>query len=133
MKIIRLENGSLSELTDLLAELAGNVRVGASRQCHSLRLCELSGLQHYCEEFIRSRRRLLERNDGGGLVLPCPMLLMCGTDDPSLTELGARLQNNVASRACASFSNSFASRAIAYFSTKKICVINLSRHRVSCQ
>ena len=34
-------------------------------------------------------------------------------------ELGARLQNNVASRARASFSNSVASRAIAYFSTKK--------------
>ena len=34
------------------------------------------------------------------------------------------------SRACASFSNSVASRAIAYFSTKKIRVISLSRHRV---
>ena len=31
------------------------------------------------------------------------------------TELGVRLQNNVASRACASFSNCVASRAIAYF------------------
>ena len=31
------------------------------------------------------------------------------------TELGARPQNNVASRACASFSNGVASRAIAYF------------------
>ena len=30
-------------------------------------------------------------------------------------ELGVRLQNNVASRACASFSNGVASRAIAYF------------------
>ena len=36
------------------------------------------------------------------------------TADP-LAELGVRLQNNVASRACASFSNGVASRAIAYF------------------
>ena len=48
-------------------------------------------------------------------------------------ELGARLQTNVASRACASFSNSVASRAIAYFWTKKNRVISLSRHRVSRQ
>ena len=34
-------------------------------------------------------------------------------------ELGARLQNNVASRTCASFSIGVASCAIAYFSTKK--------------
>ena len=33
----------------------------------------------------------------------------------ALAELGVRLQNNVASRACASFSNGVASRAIAYF------------------
>ena len=47
-----------------------------------------------------------------------------------VSELGVRLQNNVASRACASFSNGVASPAIAYFSTKKIRVISLSRHRV---
>ena len=49
-----------------------------------------------------------------------------------LTELGARLQNNVASRAYASFSNGVGSHAIAYFS-KKNCVISLSRHCVSRQ
>ena len=46
-------------------------------------------------------------------------------------ELGACLQNIVASRACASFSNGVASRPIAFLSTKKIRVISLSRHRVS--
>ena len=50
-----------------------------------------------------------------------------------IVELGARLQNNVASSACASFLNGFASRPIAYFSTKQIRVIGLSRHRVSRQ
>ena len=35
------------------------------------------------------------------------------------TELGARVQNNVVSCACASFSNGVASRAITHFSTKK--------------
>ena len=35
------------------------------------------------------------------------------------------------SRACASFSNGVASRAINFFSTTKIHVISLSRHRVS--
>ena len=54
-----------------------------------------------------------------------------GADNGQDSELGVRLQNNVASRACASFSNGVASRAIAYFSTKKIRVISLSRHRVS--
>ena len=49
------------------------------------------------------------------------------------TELGERLQNDVASRTCASFSNGVASRAIAYFSTTKIRVISLSRHCVSRQ
>ena len=48
-------------------------------------------------------------------------------------ELGAHLQNNVPSRACASFSNGVASRAITYFSTKKIRIISLSCHRVSDQ
>ena len=48
-----------------------------------------------------------------------------------MAELGARLQNNIASRACASFSNDVASHAIAYFSTTKIRVISLSCHRVS--
>ena len=33
----------------------------------------------------------------------------------SVAELGVRLQNNIASRACASFSRGVASRAIAYF------------------
>ena len=45
--------------------------------------------------------------------------------DQDIAELGARLQYNVASRACASFSNGVASRAIAYFSTTKICNMNL--------
>jgi len=37
------------------------------------------------------------------------------SDTYKKAELGARLQNNVASRACASFPNGVASRAIAYF------------------
>ena len=37
------------------------------------------------------------------------------TAESGNAELGAHLQNNVASRACASFSNGVASRAIAYF------------------
>ena len=48
-------------------------------------------------------------------------------------ELGARPQNVVSSRACASFSNGVVYRAIEYFSTKNIRVISLSRHRVSRQ
>ena len=45
--------------------------------------------------------------------------VMCCIWKYQQTELGVRLQNNVASRACASFSNGVASRAIAHFSTKK--------------
>ena len=48
--------------------------------------------------------------------------LQCATVKRS--ELGARLQNNFASCACASFSNGSASRAIAYFSKTKIRVMH---------
>ena len=44
-----------------------------------------------------------------------PKVLLSYTFVSRWPELGVRLQNNVASRACASFSNGVASRAIAYF------------------
>ena len=88
MKIIRLENGSLLELASLLEELTHDksvkVPAGSAILLGSASYLAEVGLQHYCEEFIRVRRRLLELTEGGGVVLPCPMLLMCGTDDPSL-------------------------------------------------
>ena len=63
------------------------------------------------------------------------MTILNDVPDMEITnsELGARLQNNVASRACVSFSNCVGSRAIAYFSTPKIRIISLSRHCVSRQ
>ena len=88
MKIIRLENRSLLELASLLEELTHDksvkVPAGSAILLGSASYLAEVGLQHYCEEFIRVRRRLLELTEGGGVVLPCPMLLMCGTDDPSL-------------------------------------------------
>ena len=89
--------------------------------------CYILTLQYYIGNGSKVRMLFVTN----GLQVKIPYL----TNGPQveIVELGARLQNNVASSACASFSNGFASRPIAYFSTKQIRVIGLSRHRVSRQ
>ena len=90
-KIIRLENGSLEELSDVLLGLLRSFNVsipaGSAILISSASYLAEVGTQYYCEEFCRIRKKLLDATGGEGLVLPCPMLLLGGTDDAAWSTL----------------------------------------------
>ena len=71
-------------LSELLRSSNVFIPVGSAFLIGSASYLAEVGTQYYCEEFCRIRMKLLEMTGGEGLVLPCPMLLLGGTDDTAL-------------------------------------------------
>ena len=71
-------------LLGLLRSFNISILVGSAILIGSASYLAEVGMQYYCEEFCRIRKKLLEATGGEGLVLPCPMLMLGGTDDAAL-------------------------------------------------
>ena len=91
IKILRVENGSLWEIFGVYAEMLREqnyaVPVGSAILMASTSHLVRVGLSAYAEELVAVSRRILSLHNGAVYFLPCPVLLMEGTNDPEVVRM----------------------------------------------
>ena len=95
LKVIRIENGSLWDLANYYMEMVRSqdlvVPTGSAILIGSASHLADIGLSYYAEEMVAVGRRLSNFHNKGIYFLPCPLLLLGGTEDPEMVRSSLEL------------------------------------------